>query len=154
MQALQDEGREGPGPAPAGGAEGLDQDSNRVELLCSGFSGARGWCRNITIDYKRRVDCITYTRIRISELVLAPADAVLVLQGRLIKDLFLPNAFFRLRENVLARGPFIYLAGELAAMHDPPPRLKNVILATDVSVETMKLTSIDVLTVLVQDMQK
>lgn len=136
MQKTSDEGRHGSAAEEAGGPERLDKNSYRVELLGGGWVGAVGhaktWrTRAPLFAADRRVE---FALVEAETFFFGHAAALLVVQGMLLQDFFPPDIYFASKaEGVLVRGPFLLLKGELSLPHDPPLRLKNMVLAHNIS---------------------
>jgi hypothetical protein len=131
MQALQDESDSRPSAADAGGAQGVDKDSDRVELR--GTRGLIGYCNEFSIVKNLNTKGILWQKITSPAFFFHQASAILVIQGLMLQDLFPPSGRFVYTKNAdepIGRGPFILLKGELATAGDPPLRLKNMVLAS------------------------
>lgn len=74
---------------------------------------------------------IHFTKVEIDALLLHHAPAVLVLQGMLLQDLFMPDMYFIDQETkiVLVRGPWVFLKGTLSERWRTPLRINDVTLA-------------------------
>lgn len=131
MQAVQDESDGRPAPAEAGGAQGVDKDSHRVELR--GTRGLIGYCNDFSIDKNLHTRGITWQKITSPSFFFCQTSAILVIQGLMLQDLFPPSGRFVYTKNAdepLGRGPFVLLKGELSTAADPPLRLKSMVLAS------------------------
>lgn len=129
MQETSDEGHERSASAEADPLQGLDQDSNRVELRGGGWKGAIGYCGNVSVMRGMRTAGIEFEVIRAQTFYFAHAAAILVVQGMFIQDFFPPDVYFERNRQLFAHGPFLLLKGTLSTAEDPPPRLKNMVLA-------------------------
>lgn len=136
MQAVQHEGNAGadaPGSTEAGR---VDQGPYEVavELRGGGWVDAVASVRG-ALSLSRQTPVsgeLAYALARIDSLVLRHAPSVLVLQGMLLQDLFVPDVyFFDLDANqVLMRGPWVFLKGALSKRWQTPLRIDGVVLAS------------------------
>lgn len=138
LQTIQDESHEGtarPGPDKACR---LEQGPYQIELRGGGWAGPVGRASKLTTESSAlRVlpqGDLRFTRVNIDAFIFHQVSSVLVLQGMTLQDLFPPDARFacvrgNIEQQVLARGPFIFLKGALSEGWDPPLRLKGVVLA-------------------------
>jgi hypothetical protein len=97
---------------------------------------------------------IVFDRIDISELFFGHAASILIAQGMAIQDLFSMDSRFESEGHVLARAPFIYLAGEYAALADPPARIKKAIIANIIELPEEISKREDLLAALLQAVQQ
>lgn len=111
--------------------DALDGNTHEVALLGGGWSAAIGYglLRSHTIGL--RIAEITWNRLELDEFVFSQPAAILVAQGKPVQDLFPPDVHFEMRADgqVISYGPFFFLKGVLSKPTDPPPRLRDVVLA-------------------------
>lgn len=129
MQTEQNEGGSCPGSGQAETAGRLDQDSRQVELRGGGWPGVIAHCRTLLYDSAQPQSDLEGLVIRIPELMLSQAAALLITQGMPLQDFFPPDVHFSAPpEPTKIDGPFLLLQGRLSDLWDPPPRLKDVVL--------------------------
>lgn len=128
MQAIQDEGRQRSSGAQGDTAQRLDENPNRIELKGGGWPSAIAHCNSLTF-VDGEADGITFVRLEIPELFFSHAASILLAQGMPVQDFFPPDTYFAKAGKKLVRGPFVYLAGELSPLYDPPMRLQRTLFA-------------------------
>jgi hypothetical protein len=134
MQEAHDEGRERADSAASGGAGGVDEGTNIVvELRGGGWRGAIGYGREFTFKTPLRVIGlpILWEAFEVPEFFFHQPAALLIAQGKLLQDFFPPDVYFAMKDvpHAISRGPYFLLKGEYSKPMDPPPRLKNMVLA-------------------------
>lgn len=131
MQTTSDEGHERAAAPADGGAGGVDEDTHEVELRGGGWSGAIGTVRGAYDLTHELTDSVVWEKVLIEELLLGHAAALLIAQGMQLRELFPDSGYFITRPSniVFSNGPYIFLKGSLTKPHDPPLRLKEVVLA-------------------------
>jgi hypothetical protein len=117
----------------------VDEDTYEVELRGGGWSGAIGRVEEYDLKVQRtRLDLtsesspvVVWDCLQIPELFLSQPAALLIAQGMQLRELFPDSGYFITRPTniVFSNGPYIFLKGALTKPHDPPPRLKDVVLA-------------------------
>jgi hypothetical protein len=112
----------------------MDKDSDRVELRGGGWSGAIGATRHWEEFGKTcqlETGKVDFLLLRFPwGFVFSHAPAMLVIQGMLLSDFFSPSdVYFTDGTKTLLTGPFILVRGILSEVQDPPPRLKQLVLA-------------------------
>lgn len=137
MQETSDEGRERADAPAATRAGGVDENTYQVELR--GPNGLIGHADDFVFKSPHRIfkdDLkVEWESVEVKELFLSQAQALLVAQGMLLKELFPPNSYFMVRPDniIFSHGPYIFLKGAPAKVTDPPPRLKGIVLAHVIS---------------------
>jgi hypothetical protein len=119
----------------------LVEDTYKVELYGGGWSGVIGYARAFEFRTQRFVrkelDVICWESVEIPEFFIGHAQAILVAQGMPLKELFPFNSFLKVHAKegdlTFSHGPYIFLKGRLAKPNDPPPRLKDVLIAHVIS---------------------
>ncbi len=137
VQTPQHDGGEGTGAEAPAATEGVGQDPHRMIITADGWNDPIGRfdvVPKIVDRTLRGEDGLLhhYAFIFGENFVFRRAAALLVVQGMMLQELFPADArLHSAREThyVVARGPFLYLAGELSLPHDPPLRLKKPIFA-------------------------
>lgn len=135
VQAMQNEGGEGAGAVTGREAGRLGEGPERVNIVLRGGGWvdivarvSDSWASRSNVTTPRGV---VFTRVDIGTLALHHAPAVLVLQGMLLQDLFMPDTFF-VDQNTgleLARGPWVFLRGTLGERWRAPLSIHQPVLA-------------------------
>lgn len=137
LQEMQDGGDEGAGAAGTAEARRVEQSPFRIELRGGGWADAIGRVENAWVSRSGLYTPkgVSFTSIELDAFIFHQAAAVLQMQGMLLQDFFPPDGYFiDEQRNILARGPFVFLKGELSEPWSPPRRIKNVVLAAVYSV--------------------
>lgn len=144
VQEIQDEGCTRAGSTDAREARGVEQGPRKVniELRGGGWIDAVARVNNTWVSRSGRfapgagslrgaLGDIRFTLVEIDALLLHHAPTVLVLQGMLLQDLFMPDMHFIDQETkaVLVRGPWVFLKGTLSERWQIPLRINDVVLA-------------------------
>jgi hypothetical protein len=110
--------------------EGADQV---IELRGGGWKGAIGYGREFRFKTPLRVVGmpIVWESFEVTEFFFHQPAALLIAQGKLLQDFFPPDVYFAMRgvAQPISRGPYFLLKGEYSKPQNPPPRLKNMVLA-------------------------
>jgi len=135
MPEMHDEGREGAGAAASTEARRVDQDPDkvRIELRGGGWPEAVARVRSSwwSGGQYQTPSGIRFWWVKTDALILHHAPTVLVLQGMLLQDLFMPDMYFLdVNTNItLVRGPWVFLKGRLTERWETPMRIDEVTLA-------------------------
>lgn len=106
----------------------MEQGTEDVELVGGGWNGRIAKASGFSTKWHEVP--FQWTEVRIVELALTQTPALLVMQGLKLQELFPMDSWFRRFDLGLAlkTGLHVFLRGELTPIHQPPLRLKNVIL--------------------------
>jgi len=132
MQEAQDAGGVDAGAAGVGEAEGVHAHTDRVSLLVEGFGSAGGYMDVLQHEIVQRTQVknvtVNWRRFQTPKLVLTHAVHMLLLQGMPPMQLFLASSLRR-GEDMLFRGPMIFIRGELSAPWVVPVIFKDLVFA-------------------------
>lgn len=131
MQVQQDEGSVGAPADSTAETTGLDQSPDRVELRGGGWKGAIGYGHNFKLVSPCTTGGVLFELICIKEFFFLQAATILIVQGMVLSDFFPPDVYFARRglDEALSRGPYVFLQGKLTEPHQPPLRLRDLVLA-------------------------
>jgi len=123
-----------------------------VELVGGGWNGRIASVAGYSVKWHEVP--FQWAEVRIEELALSQTVSLLVTQGLKLQELFPMDAFFRRYnlEVVLEPGLHVFLKGELTPLHQPPPRIRNVVLGHLKAIPE-DLTRDDLLSTLMQRVQ-
>lgn len=129
MQTLQNESHVGAEEAEAPTAEGLLEGSNELRLCRTDWAQPVGWFYSIN-HVGVQEEGFSWTRIDIPAFYLGHTASLLLLQGRKLGDILVPNHYIYLQGR--DAGPFFHLIVKV----DPwdytltPPHLTHLTLAS------------------------
>jgi hypothetical protein len=145
VQETHDEGDQSTGAAVAGGPEGLGQHQYRIEFRAQGFEGAFArasqFTKTIPEVTQHPKGSLIWSKYCFGALTFSQTTACIVLQGADLRNIFTARAccvlvhthttpsLEKVEEHILDYGPFYLLKGVPSPVHDPPLRLKNVVMA-------------------------